>query len=381
MIRRRARALVPGLLLLASCLLVDCRASAPAAPPAPPSPAASAPAASGATTVPVAAGRTASSLGPLTPPVDVRIGLQSSISDAGVYVAIAKGYFRELGLNATAETFAGGAADYVQFIATNQLQVGGPSSVPALYNAADRGATLHIVADKGKLRTGFGFVRLSVRKELHDNGAVTGLPELKGRTIAVAAPYGAAHSLGALALRRIGFADDDASFLPLPNPDHIAALANGSIDAAVSVEPIPTLAVQQGAAVVLADGDALRPDAQVGLLAMSDEFFRNREAALRFMVAYLRGVRDYNDAFVKGIDKAQVVGILVENTAVKDPVAYEQTKLAGLDPAGSLNVATLREDFDWLKSIGQLAPGLQFPEPMFDQTLVREAGQILGPYQ
>src|SRR5205823_1059329 len=160
-------------------------AAAPtAAAPAPPS------AATGASAAPGPAART---LGALSQPVDVKIGVQSSISDAGVYIAIARGYFRELGLNATAETFAGGAADYVQFIATDQLQAGGPSSVPALYNAADRGVALHVVADKGKLRAGFGYLRLSVRKELADSGAVSGLADLRGRTIAVASPYGAAH--------------------------------------------------------------------------------------------------------------------------------------------------------------------------------------------
>src|SRR5262249_31866338 len=156
---------------------------------------------------------------------------------------------------------------------------------------ADRGVALHVVADKGKLRPGFGYLRLSVRKELADAGAVSSLADLRGRSVAVASPYGAAHSLIALALRGIGFADDEASLVPMPNPHHVAALATGSVDAAVSVEPIPTAAVQRGVAAILADGDVLRPDAQAGLLAMSGDFFRNRDAALRFMVAYLRGVR------------------------------------------------------------------------------------------
>jgi NitT/TauT family transport system substrate-binding protein len=311
----------------------------------------------------------------------VKIGVQSSVSDGGLYIALARGYFQELGINAAIEVFSAGAADYIQFIATNQLQAGGPSSVPALYNAADRGATLHIVADKGRLSPGFGFLRLTVRKDLHDSGEVRALPDLKGRTIAIASPYGAAHSLIALSLRKIGFADADSNIIPVPNPDHIAALANRAVDAAVSLEPIPTRAVQQGVATVLAEGETLRPNSQAGMLALSSPLYQNRDAALRFVTAYLRGVRAYNDAFVKGQGRAEIVSILAEYTTLKDPAAYDQVKLAGLDPDGAVNVDTLREDFEWLKTIDQLPQSMRFPEHLFDTTLVQEAGRILGPYR
>jgi NitT/TauT family transport system substrate-binding protein len=377
------------LALVAACAPAPARPAAP--PPASP-PAAPAQSAAGSTTAaapapPAAAAsgaapaQASAALAPLSPPLDVKIGVQSSVSDGGLYIALAKGYFREVGINASVEVFSAGAADYVQFIATNQLQAGGPSSVPALYNAAERGANLTIVADKGKLSPGFGFLRLTVRKDLHDSGEVRGLQDLKGRTIAIASPYGAAHSLAALSLRKIGFADGDTNIIPVPNPDHIAALANRAVDAAISLEPIPTRAVQQGVAVILAEGEALRPNSQAGMLALSPQLHQNRDAALRFVVAYLRGVRAYNDAFVKGINRPEIVGILAEYTTLKEPAAYDQVKLAGLDPDGVLNVDTLREDFEWLKSIDQIPPGQRFPEQMFDDSLVREAVRILGPYR
>jgi NitT/TauT family transport system substrate-binding protein len=320
------------------------------------------------------------SLPPLTAPIEVKIGVQGSVSDAGFYIAMARGYFQELGLDATLETFSAGAAEYVQFIATNQLQVGGPASVPALYNAADRGAVVYVVADKGTFQPGFAHIRLSGRKNLYDSGQVRGLEDLKGRTIAIAAPYSAAHSIASLSLRRIGLRDEDTNIIPVPNPDHIAALANGAVDAAVSLEPIPTLAVQQGVAVILAEGYTLRPNMQVGLVAFSPQLFENRPAALRFVTAYLRAVRDYNDAFSRDVNKDEIIAILATNTNLKDPAAYAQVVMAGLDPRGTLNIASLQEDFDWLKSVGQLPQTLPFPASMFDQTLVREADEILGPY-
>jgi NitT/TauT family transport system substrate-binding protein len=210
---------------------------------------------------------------------------------------------------------------------------------------------------------------------------VRSIQDLKGRTIAIASPYSAAHSIASVSLRRVGLQDDETNIIPVPNPDHIAALANRAVDAAVSLEPIPTRAVQQGVAVILANGDTLRPDMQVGLVAMSSPLFQNHDAALRFVTAYLRAVRDYNDAFVKGINRDEIVKILADSTTLSDPAAYAHVALAGLNPNGTLNVASLREDFDWLKSVGQLPQSLQFPTSIFDESLVREAVEILGPYQ
>src|SRR5947208_1998654 len=87
-------------LLLAAC-------SAPAAPPAnqaapagPAGPAATvAPAATSAAAQPAVA-----RLAPLSPPLAVKMAETPGSSNAGVYIALARGYFRDEGLDVTLET-------------------------------------------------------------------------------------------------------------------------------------------------------------------------------------------------------------------------------------------------------------------------------------
>ena len=55
----------------------------------------------------------------------------------------------------------------------------------ALINAIARDVPLRLIADKGSLRQGFGYEALVVRKELFDSGAVTTIPDLRGRKIAL----------------------------------------------------------------------------------------------------------------------------------------------------------------------------------------------------
>src|SRR5437763_16656855 len=54
------------------------------------------------------------------------------------------------------------------------------------------------------------------------------------------------------------------------------------------------------------------------------------------MVAYLRGVRDFNDAFVYGRGKPAVVDVLAQHTAVKDKRLYDQMGFNVMDPDGRI---------------------------------------------
>ena len=54
--------------------------------------------------------------------------------------------------------------------------------------------------------------------------------------------------------------------------------------------------------------------------------FAKTDAAKRFMVAYLKGVRDYNDALkeghLAGPNADEVVAVLTEYTPIKDAAIY-----------------------------------------------------------
>ena len=90
---------------------------------------------------------------PLNPPVTVKVGLLSSISDSGVFIGLERGYYRDLGLELQVESIPDPSAQST-LISTNQLDVAGPGVNLNPFQAVARGIGLKMVADKGQQRTG-----------------------------------------------------------------------------------------------------------------------------------------------------------------------------------------------------------------------------------
>ena len=65
------------------------------------------------------------------------------------------------------------------------------------------------------------------------------------------------------------------------------------------------------------------------------------------MLAYLKGVREYNDAHRKGINRDAVVQMLTQATAVKDPAMWNKMVWPALHGDGTINVASIRQGEAW----------------------------------
>ena len=86
-------------------------------------------------------------------------------SDAGFYVALARGYFAAEGLDVQ-PVAVGSGGRMVPSLGAGQIEVGGGGLSTALINAVARDVPLRLIADKGSLRPGFGYSGLVVRKGL-----------------------------------------------------------------------------------------------------------------------------------------------------------------------------------------------------------------------
>src|SRR5262249_50688162 len=92
---------------------------------------------------------------------------------------------------------------------------------------------------------------------------------------------------------------------------------------------------------------------QNGVIIYGQRFAEEQpEAAKRWMVAYLRGIRAYTDSVVKGDDRAGIETILAAHTPVKDPALYAKMQPTGFDPNGRLEVQSLEADQDWFMQLG-----------------------------
>ena len=332
-------------LVLACALAVSLQGCAPSAhPPAQPSPPAAAP-----TVHPTAGPPTALPAPP--PPLTVRLGTSGATTDAGLFIAEEKGYFREQGLTLDVVPFDS-AARMVTALGTNQLDVGAGSHSAGLFNAVARGIPVRLVADKGSAPPGHGFQGLMFRRDLLDSGELQSPRDLRGRRVAVSARGVTAEATLTRWLQQGGLTLDDVDVVELGFPEHASALAGRAIDASINIEPFVTRIEDQGLATVYQRVDELYPGYILAELIYSDGFARDETgAARRFMVAYLRGVRDYNDGLERGdaVKRQETIAILARHTPVKDLALYERMRLPGLDPDGRMNLASIAEDQDlWL---------------------------------
>jgi ABC-type nitrate/sulfonate/bicarbonate transport system substrate-binding protein len=317
-------------------------------------------------------------------PSVVRIGLPQSISDSGVLIARARGYFRDQGLTVEIVPFQS-APDTIPALASGELEAAGGTISTALFNAIERGVGLKMVADKGSSRPGFEYSQIVVRRDLLESGAVREVADLRGRKIGVASLRSGVESLVAQVLALGGLSVDDVDLTVLGYPEGVVALGNRAIDANSTIEPLLSLGVAQGASGTWEPGrssSAYGGVYQAGNLVVGPRFAAQPEQVRRFLVAYLRGVRDYNDATRKGMNRPEIFAMLAKHLTVKDVALWERMVPTGLNPDGRIHVETIREDIERWIDLGMLKPEDRIdPNQVIDHTFVDYAVSRLGPYQ
>lgn len=318
-------------------------------------------------------------LDPLPRPVKVRIAEDGAASGAGFYLAEALGYFKAYNIEVEWVTFIN-SDDMLPAIAAGQLDVAGGISSASLFNAVAQGFDVRIISDKGHAVETGSYFTLVIRKDLADQ--VRDYSDLKGLTVAYSAQDAVDHYMTVKALEAGGLGPEDVELVVIQDfAQMLAGLATGAIDVAMEIEPLITSGVEQGIIERFLDTSVYLPDAQVAVVLASPQFVADREVALRFMLAYLKGLRDFNDVFFHGRgDRERVVQVMTEYTLLKDPELWSRVQPPGLDPDGGVNVESLVDQYEFYKANGALV-GEVDPRQVIDLSLAQEAVAILGPYQ
>lgn len=320
--------------------------------------------------------------GPARSQTVLRLGVVASVSDAGFFVPVERGYFAEEGLAIDFVPFRS-AADMIAPLGAGQLDMGGGAVSAGLFNALARGIDLRIVADKATIRTGYSYEALIIRRDLVEGGRFRSLADLRGLRIALAARGISPHIDLALFAQRGNVKPEEVDIVVMAFPDMPAAFANKAIDGALLIEPFKTLVTQAGTGVFIESADKVYNDHQVAVVLYSPSMRREKvDLGRKFMVAYLKGVRDYNDAFVKkqAAKRRFVIAALAKHTPVKDEALYEKMVMPWLDPNGTVNRQSLRFDQNWYAQNGFV------PRPVnlslvVDDRFVLHAVERLGRYQ
>jgi NitT/TauT family transport system substrate-binding protein len=315
----------------------------------------------------------------------VRIGIARTMSDVGYYVADAMGYFRDEGIEVILAPF-NSAAQMMAPLGVGDLDVGGGTVSAGFYNSIARGIATKIVADQASMKPGYGYSSLMVRKDLLDSGRYKTLADLKGMKVAIGAPGTGTASALNQTLKMGGLKYGDVEVVYLGFPEHLPAFLNKGIDAAISNEPTMTLEIEQGAAVRIVGNDVTYPDQQTAVVFYSERFIKSRhDVAERFMRAYLRGIRLYNDALkdgrLAGPAADKIIPILTKYTSTKDAAMFRRIIPSAVNPNGEVSIAGLKRDLEFFRELGLIESKDVSADGVVDGSFVKAAVARLGPYK
>ncbi|MEX0730327.1 MAG: ABC transporter substrate-binding protein [Aquisalimonadaceae bacterium] len=308
----------------------------------------------------------------------VTVGALFLSADAGLFVARDRGYFEDQGLDVQLTRFTSGA-DIIALAGTNQVDVGSGSLTPGLLNALRRGIGLKIVSSKSVIKPDFGVGSFIVRSELVDSGDVESLADLKGRRVAVNNIQSTSLNYVVRALEVGGLTQEDVELVEMPFNQFIPAFKRGAVDAAIVYSPLSdVMTSRMKVAVAFPEaGLAETANGDVTNLMFYSPAFAASEDGKRFMIAHLKGMRDYHDVInLRRGDPTEICKIIDDYTS-NVPDKCQGITMSGVDANGLVNVDSLeRYQREW-NAWGLMGSTIDIAEHV-DMRFLEHAWQELG---
>jgi NitT/TauT family transport system substrate-binding protein len=306
----------------------------------------------------------------------IRIGIARSTSNAAELMATERGYFKEYGIKLEWElidTTANVIAPLAQ--GHYQLMAGGLSA--GYFNALEKDLPITILADRVSTPIGHD---LMLRPDL--KGQIKSVKDLKGKVVA-------SNGQGSVSTYEVGkiletaglsLADVDLKILPFTQMG--IAFSNKAIDAGILIPPFVWQLEQQKLAVPFANVDALvqpQPMTIAVIMANTDWVKKNPDLVRNYFTAWLRGVRDYCQAYHGGAIRDAVINALVTSGTERNPQLLHQYPWPARSPNGHVNAASMLDIQAWYfkhKLINRELPA----ERLVDTSYVDFARAKLGPF-
>lgn len=278
----------------------------------------------------------------------VRVGIIPITIFAPLFVADAKGYFAEEGIELETLAQEGGPENVVQ-VAAGNFDVAGSGIGSGMLNAIARGIEFEIVAplhtERPPLTSPF-----VVSKERFDSGELTSMADMEGKKVSINSKGAATEYWLWNALQQGGLDFPDVEVVGVAYRDVAPALENGSLDGGILSEPLATLMEDQELVSRLSQ-DFIQDFTPTYLFFNKDWAVANPELAQSFVKAYLRGARDLNgDQWFSDENLA----IIEANTSVPVDVIRRANR-SYHDPNGIIPVEDVEALEDFFRMQGQLA--------------------------
>ena len=307
----------------------------------------------------------------------IHIGILPLASHSPTFIAAAKGYFEGAGLDADFVTFEASEPMAVA-IASGDVDFGVTAITGALIALAGKGV-VKVIGGSLEEAPGIEGEKILVSKKAHDEG-VTSPAQLKGRIFGITTAGSSFQYMAHKIAQKEGFPDSAMELKPLQKvPVVIAALKSGQIDA-WSIQPnIADNLAKSGDAFVIGKISDYAPDYQVtAVFTSTANIAKKRDLVTRYLVAYSKGVADYNAALVdKKMDEKDTAAIV----AMIHKYVYASTPLEKADamiragamriaPDARLNLASVKDQLDWFQA-EKMVPADVTMEKLVDASFVK----------
>ena len=299
----------------------------------------------------------------------VKVAKSAFLTNAPIIIGDAEGYFAREGIRLQFVELPNTSVQAIPALGRGDVDVVSATVAVGFFNAVASGADVRIVADRGHFKPGdcetFGIVG---RRSLFGDRPVSAA-SLRGRKFGVNA-VGQTGYLAALYLRQFGLDLEDIEVMRIPATAERNAMDAGTIDVVARGDPF-FFHLMQGGHRLLAGGTTISPGSHLAVLVFGPSLLRNdRELGQRFMTAYLRSVRKYNEGATPR-NVATVSRGLGIDTASLRRMCWGATR-----GDGAVNMKSLVDYQEWGREIGQLSKILDTTQ-LADPTFAARASQIL----
>lgn len=318
-------------------------------------------------------------LSPLAEKVKVVIAEDGSASGAGFYIAKERGYFEDYNIDVEFAVFSN-SDEMLPALASGDVDIAGGVSTASFFNAIAQGIDVKIIADKGHNVPGKSYFSFVIGNHMVDE--IKNYEDFKGKKIAISSKNSIDEYIYLEMLKHAGLTSEDVELVLLADfGSMLGAIENGSIDAALQIEPLIAQGIENEFHQRFGDATDYAPESQIAMVLGSPQFMSDeKDVSLRFMAAYLKGVRDYNDAFIKGENKEEIIDIMIQHTSLKDAALWEKVYVTGLDPDGKMFLDDVLNQYNAYKENGAISGDVDFDKAV-DTSMTEKAVEILGAYE
>jgi NitT/TauT family transport system substrate-binding protein len=307
----------------------------------------------------------------------VRLGAVRSITTGVTAWASARGYFKEVGIKLEASDLDT-SANSIALLSQNQLDVIEGGIAAGYFNALEKNLPITMVMDRVSTPIGHN---LMLRPDLKDS--ITRPEQLKGKVIATNGNGSVStYEIGKL-LALGGLTVNDVDLKILPFPQYALAFANKAIDAGLVIPPFATQYIKDNIAVPFLASDMLiKPTPMTIAVTMinTDWAKKDPDMARNFFVAYLRGVRDYCQAYHGGAVRQPFIELVAKSGIERRPeILNDQTAWPARSPDGKINIASMMDMQAWYGA-NKMSTANFPPERVVYSSFADYAVKKVGPF-